>query len=238
TMGYIHIRLGRDKDNEPFGDDRFLFSTDATGKLVDVRVPRGAAFKAGEPIGTLNAMNHVHLIAGRSGSEMNALDALILPGVADAKPPTVEAATFWRNGSEIKQVNGKPRLSGAVRILMRAFDQVDGNASRRRLGLYQAGWQLLRPDKTPVSDVQWNIRFDRLPLGWAVPLVYGPGSRSGATGETIFNYVVTNRVEGDDAVEGAFDTTAYPPGEYIVRVWAGDYFGNNSYLDTPVEIVR
>ncbi len=47
---------------------------------MNVRVARGTRFDAGDPIGTLNPMNHVHLIAGRSGSEMNALDALVLPG--------------------------------------------------------------------------------------------------------------------------------------------------------------
>ena len=43
---------------------------------------------------------------------------------------------------------------------------------------------------------------------------------------------------GDDYSEGSLDTTTLEPGNYIVRVWAGDYFGNNSYLDTPVEVTR
>ena len=81
TVGYIHIRLGRDKDDRTFGDPRFVFSKDSAGKMSDVRVPRGAKFTAGERIGTLNAMNHVHMIAGPSGAEMNALAALTLPGV-------------------------------------------------------------------------------------------------------------------------------------------------------------
>ena len=72
TLGYIHIRLGRDKDNNVFDDKRFLFSRDESGKLNGVRVPRGAKFKAGEAVGTLNAMNHVHLIAGRSGGNERA----------------------------------------------------------------------------------------------------------------------------------------------------------------------
>jgi DNA-binding beta-propeller fold protein YncE len=78
TMGYIHIRIGRDQNEKPFPDDRFQF--EGVLKPTSVRVPRGTKFLAGEPIGTLNPMNHVHLIAGRSGAEMNALDALILPG--------------------------------------------------------------------------------------------------------------------------------------------------------------
>jgi glucose/arabinose dehydrogenase len=238
TMGYIHIRLGRDKDQKPFGDPRFQFTTDASGKLIDVRVPRGSAFKAGEPIGTLNPFNHVHLIAGRLGSEMNALDALILPGIADTRPPVIEKVTFFNGDTEIKSTGGKTQISGRIRIVAQAYDQVDGNAARRRLGLYQAGYQILRPDKTPMGDIQWNIRFDRMPRSGAVPFVYATGSKSGATGETIFDYIVTNHVEGDDYSEGFLDTSSLEAGNYIVRVWAGDYFGNNSYVDTPVEVKR
>jgi len=238
TMGYIHIRLGRDQNGKPFNDGRFEFTTDSSGKLTDVRVPRGSAFKAGEPIGTLNAMNHVHLIAGRPGSEMNALDALVLPGVTDTKPPVIEAVRFYSGETEIPSTSGKTTLSGRVRVVMQAYDQVDGNIARRKLGLYQAGYQLLRSDRTPLSDIEWNIRFDRTPRGGAVPFVYAKGSKSGATGDTIFDYIVTNHVEGDDYSEGAFDTTTLEPGSYVVRVWAGDYFGNNSYVDTPVEVKR
>ena len=95
TLGYIHIRLGRNASGEPFGDERFQFRRDSTGKTVGVRVPRGSKFKAGEPIGTLNPMNHVHLITGRSGSEMNALDALKLPGITDSRPPVIEKVTIY-----------------------------------------------------------------------------------------------------------------------------------------------
>ncbi|MFL6373286.1 MAG: gluconolaconase, partial [Pyrinomonadaceae bacterium] len=238
TIGYIHIRLGRDKDQRPFGDPRFQYTADASGKLIDVRVPRGSAFRAGEPIGTLNTYNHVHLIAGRSGSEMNALDALILPGISDTRAPAIGKVTFFAGGNELKLVSGKLQLAGKIRIVMQAYDQVDGNAARRKLGLYQAGFQLLGAEKTPVTDIQWNIRFDRMPRSAAVPFVYAAGSKSGATGETIFNYIVTNHVEGDDYSEGSLDTTALEPGNYVVRVWAGDYFGNNSYVDTPVVIAR
>jgi len=237
-MGYIHIRLGRDQSGKPFGDQRFEFTTDSSGKLTDVRVPRGAAFKAGEPIGSLNPMNHVHLIAGRPGSEMNALDALLLPGVTDTRPPVIEGVTFWSGETEITPMNGRTSLSGKVRIVMQAYDQVDGNVARRKLGLYQAGYQILRADKTPLSDIQWTIRFDRMPPAASLPFVYAKGSKSGATGDTVFDYIVTNHVEGDEYSEGSLDATSLDPGIYIVRVWAGDYFGNNSYVDIPVEVRR
>src|SRR5690606_12035630 len=64
TLGYIHIRLGRDANGVRFDGVRFQFRSDAAGKLSGVRIPRGNKFRAGEAIGTLNPMNHVHLIAG------------------------------------------------------------------------------------------------------------------------------------------------------------------------------
>jgi hypothetical protein len=238
TMGYIHIRLGRDRDNRPFGDDRFLFSADATGKFFDVRVPRGASFKAGEPIGTLNPMNHVHLIAGRSGSEMNALDALILPGVADTRPPVIEKVSLTMSGVDATPKAGPIELRGRVRIVMQAYDQVDGNAARRRLGIYKAGYQLLSATYQPLGEIQWTIIFDRLPPAAAVPFVYADGSKSGATGETIFRYIVTDRVEGDSYREDFFDATALTPGSYVVRVFAADYLGNTTQMDTQVMVVK
>ncbi len=236
TMGYIHIRLGRDKDGNALANDgRFLFDRDPSGKIKDVRVPRGAAFKAGEPIGTLNPMNHVHLIAGRSGSEMNALNALILPGVSDTRPPTIEKVT-------VTDENWKPvdqrAATGKLRVLMRAFDQVDGNSGRRRLGLYRAGYQILKNDGTPLADILWTITFDRLPLSRAVPFVYAEGSKSGATGETIFDHIVTNAVEGDSYKEGFIDTSQLGGGDYIIRVFAADRFGNTSHSDVAIKVIK
>ncbi len=241
TMGYIHIRLGRDASGVPFGDPRFQYTTDVSGKLIDVRVPRGSHFKAGEPIGTLNAMNHVHLIAGRSGSEMNALDALVLPGISDSRPPTIEKVTLANENwdpLETKSPNGRIELSGKVRVIIRAYDQVDGNSDRRRLGVYQVGYQLLHKDLSPLSEPIWTIRFDRLPADDSIRLVYANGSKSGATGETIFNYIATDRVDGDSFKEDFLDAAALDSGDYVLRAFAADYFGNKSYVDTPIEVKR
>jgi hypothetical protein len=77
-----------------------------------------------------------------------------------------------------------------------------------------------------------------MPPGDAVRFVYGEGSHSGATGETIFNYIVTNRLNGDDFGEGFFDTAQFPAGNYTVRVSVGDYFGNISTKDIPIEVIK
>lgn len=241
TLGYIHIRLGRDQTNKPFDDARFVFARDSTGKLADVRIPRGSLFNAGEAIGTLNAMNHVHLVAGRSGSEMNAIDALAFPGIADAYAPTIEKAwltdTGW-DALETKGGTGRIQLTGKVRVLMRSFDRMDGNSERRRLGLYRVGYQILNSDGTPASDMNWTMTLDRLPDDRAVRFVYADGSISGATGETVFNYIVSNRVDHNAYREDFLDTSALAAGSYVIRAVAADYFGNTSYSDIPVEVLR
>lgn len=235
TLGYIHIRLGRDQTDKIYNDARFQFSRDASGKLSNVRIPRGAKFRAGEAIGTLNAMNHVHLVAGRSGAEMNALDALNLPDVSDKIAPTVETVSLfdenWQLINETSNANARINLNGKTRVVVRAYDRMDGNAERRRLGVFKIGYQILKTDETPVSEINWTISFDRLPDSKAVKLVYATGSKSGATGETIFRYIATNRVRGDEFREDFFDASQLQNGEYVLRVFAADFFGNQTFKD-------
>lgn len=241
TLGYIHLRLGRDQTDKIFDDKRFLFSKDEKGKLNGVRIPRGAKFQAGEAIGTLNAMNHVHLVAGRSGAEMNALDALILPNATDKITPTIEKISlFDENWQAIETQNQTARitLNGKTRIVVKAHDRMDGNAERRRLGVFQIGYQILKDGATPVTDQRWTIRFDRLPDPESARLVYAPGSKSGATGETIFNYIATNQVHGNVATEDFFDAAQLENGIYTIRVFAADYFGNTASKDLEIIISK
>ncbi|MGI8542105.1 MAG: hypothetical protein ACR2MD_01335, partial [Aridibacter sp.] len=232
TLGYIHIRLGRDAKQIPFEDDRFQFSFDENDVPNGVRIPRGTKFKAGDVIGTLNKLNHVHLIAGKTGHEMNALDALILPGILDSKSPQIEKVTmFDEDWNEIKteKPNEHIKLTGKIRIVVRAFDQMDGNAERRKLGLYKIGYQIFDEDENPLpnfQDSKWNIIFDKTPEREAVKLVYARGSKSGATGETVFNYIATNEVHGGFMKENFFDVSRLKSGNYILRVFAADFFGN------------
>ncbi len=241
TMGYIHIRLGRDSGSNLFNDPRFQFQRDTAGKLVNVRVARGTRFDAGDPIGTLNPMNHVHLIAGRSGSEMNALDALVLPGISDSRPPVIEKVTLfdanWRE-IETPSANSRITLRDRIRIVVKTFDQVDGNNERRRLGLYRVWYQLFRGDAPISTGSDTGIKFDRTPPNEAVKFVYANGSHSGATGETIFNYIATNSVEADNYREGFLDPSQLEIGTYILRVAAADYFGNTTTRDLTIEVIK
>ncbi|MBK9164973.1 MAG: hypothetical protein IPM21_13910 [Acidobacteria bacterium] len=77
-----------------------------------------------------------------------------------------------------------------------------------------------------------------MPSHRAVKFAYAPGSRSGATGETIFNFAVTNRVDGDTFSEGFIDTATLPPGNYILRVFAADFSGNTTQKDLPITLTR
>ncbi len=243
TLGYIHIRLGRDQNERPFADERFQFSRDKSGKITNVRVPRGAKFRAGEPIGTLNAYNHVHLIAGGSGAEMNALDALILPDIADTIAPVISQVALFRENwqpllGETQKANERIRLDGKTRVVVAAYDRMDGNAERRRLGVYKIGYQISKADETPLSEINWTISFDRLPDADAVKTAYAAGSRSGATGETIFNYIATNRVSGDEFREDFLDASRLENGDYTLRVFAADFFGNQTARDIKFSVLK
>ena len=235
-LGYIHLRLGRDKDNRVFDDSRFRFEMDITGKLTGLRIPRGAKFSAGEPIGTLNSMNHVHLIAGRIGREINALAALELPGIGDSIAPVIEKVNIFDTAwDEIEPTSSGIRLGQKNRIVVRAYDRMDGNSGRRRLGIYRVGYQLFS-NGSPLGDVNWTIRFDRMPSNDAVRFTYAPGSRSGYTPDTVFDYIATNRVDGDSFSEGFLDASGFVPGSYSLRVFAADFFGNVTSKD--VEVVK
>jgi len=254
TMGYIHLRIGRDQDDKPFMDDRFILRRDAKGKVAGVRVRRGTAFKAGDAVGTLNNQNHVHLIAGPTGSEFNALAALELPGVKDTVAPVIEKDGVrlfdneWRefadasSSKDAKQAGSSPLVvRGDVRVVVRAYDQMDGNATRRRLGLYQLGYQVLNVDGSPAqgfAEPRWTISFESLPDdARAAPLAYAQGSKANATGETIFAYIVTNIIRDRVAQEDFWHSSELPEGDYILRVFAADYFGNKSTRDVAVRVV-
>lgn len=253
-LGYVHLRVGRYADDQAFDDERFIIRHDAEGHVTNVRVRRGARFAAGEPIGTLNNQNHLHLIAGPAGAETNALAALELPGARDTVAPTIEqngvrffdrerrelAASLTKADAARAEKIGPVVLHGDVRIVVQAYDQMDGNAARRRLGLYRLGYQILNADETPVAQFAeplMTISFETLPDDQrTVPLVYAEGSQSGYTGKTVFAYVVTNTVRDHTVSEDFWHTSMLAPGEYIVRVIAEDFFGNRATRDVAVRV--
>ena len=69
-----------------------------------------------------------------------------------------------------------------------------------------------------------------------MPLAYAEGSRSGYSGSTIFAYIATNIVRDGEAREDFWDAAQLPPGDYLVRVIAEDFFGNKTLREVPVTV--
>ena len=116
-------------------------------------------------------------------------------------------------------------------IVADAWDQMDGNLARRRLGLYQLGYQLLRADGTPLPGFEKPLitqTYDRLPREReAVKLVYAANSGIPAYGAraTHFAYAINNTLKNGVAAAGSWKVADLAPGNYILRVYAADYAG-------------
>lgn len=247
-FGYIHVRIGRTHDDFPvLNDDRYmLVRGEGGGRTREVRIRRGTRFNAGEPVGTLNGQAHVHLIAGAAGGEVNALAALELPGASDSIKPTIvrSAVRFERaNGEAFATVNNDKRIvvDEDARIIVRAYDQMDGNLERRRLGVYALGFQVLQADGAPVEgfeEPQINVEFLRLPEFADASAIYAAPSQAGYTGRAIFDYIVTNRVRDRAATPGLWQASRLASGDYTVRIVVKDFFSNVATEDFAVRVER
>lgn len=235
-ISYIHIRVGRDAKDQIAQPEKFKPRVDESGQLTGVRVRRGARFKIGDAVGTLNRLYHVHLNIGPWNAQINPI-SLISSRVKDAIPPTIEP-----DGIEIIDMTGKRLIqkregrlivSGDVDIVVTAYDRVDGNNSNRKLGLYRVGYQLIREDGSALSGVEQpliNISFSRMPPGdESVFMVYADGSGVSAYGTpTKFKYIVTNLVRDGRSIDGILRTDAIEPGNYLLKVIAEDFTGNRA----------
>ncbi len=236
-VSYIHIHVGRDKDGKMFDDARFIAVNDAEQKPVRVRIRRGTRFRQGEAVGTINRMYHVHMNIGPPEGEINPL-SLAPVGFVDSIVPTIEkdgVQLFDASGRRFTEKNGNRLLiSGPVRIVVDAFDRTNMNPARRRLGLYKLGYQLLKPDGTPATGFEQpriNILFNRLPPDRdATKVAYAAESGITVYGSamTRFLYEVTNTVHDGRVAPGVWDTTQVPKGDYILRIIAADYSGNEA----------
>jgi len=234
VVSYIHLHVGRDKDAKMFDDPRFIAVNNSEGKLELVRVRRGARFKPGDAVGTINKMYHVHMNIGPPGGEINPL-SLAPVGFKDDIPPTIEKdgiQLFDANGARLKEMKGERLMvSGPVRIVVDAFDRTNLNPDRRRLGLYKLGYQVLKADGTPFEQPRINILFNRLPPDRkATKVAYADESGITVYGSksTRFLYEVTNTVRDGQVMRGVWDTTQLPKGDYVLRIIAADFSGNET----------
>jgi murein DD-endopeptidase MepM/ murein hydrolase activator NlpD len=249
VMTYIHMRVGRNQQEAALDQSRFDILRDEQGKPFRVRVKRGTRFRVGDQLGSINRMYHVHLNFGPGGAEINPL-MLPLTGFSDHVAPVIERDGIRLYDESDQRItekrNGRLIVRGDVRIIVEAYDQVDHNALRRRLGLYKLGYQVFASDGTPAKGFEQprlNIEFDRLPSASdAVKLAYADSSGITVYGNatTRFLYQVTNIVRGGRAANGVWRTSELPPGDYVLRITALDYAGNEAVAgrDLPITISR
>jgi sugar lactone lactonase YvrE len=234
-ISYIHMRVGRDSRGKAL-DPRFEVIKGPRNKPVRVRVARGTRFAVGDPIGTVNAMAHVHLDYFPGGPVTNPL-SLPFAGISDHVPPQIQSVALYDStGARIKPTKGHrlrvPRTAGRVSIVVDAFDQMDGNLARRRLGLYKLGYQLLTEDGKPLPGFEQPVItqvYDRLPrYRDSVKVVYAPNSGITVYGSkaTHFAYDVTNTLLNGQAAPGSWNVGAMQPGDYILRIYAADFAGH------------
>jgi hypothetical protein len=247
-FSYYHLRVGRSIKNAPLDPALFTLINDDKGQPARVRVKRGTRFAVGDTLGTINSMFHVHLVRHTPGGEANPLE-LPFPGFSDSVIPRIENISLQdASGATLPRKKGRPvevaRGGGPLAIVVEAYDQSDGNAARRKLGLYKVGYQILGADGTPLPGYEQplvNIEFNRLPPDReSVQVAYAQDSGITVYGSarTRFLYVVTNVVRDGAARTGSFNPAALAPGDYVIRVYAADYAGNVAVAgrDLPLSI--
>ncbi|NJC03256.1 sugar lactone lactonase YvrE [Xanthomonas sp. 3272] len=244
TIGYIHMRVGRTAQGTPLDPQRFHLVTDMDGKPDRMRVLRGTRFHAGDALGTLNGMAHVHLTAGANGFERNAVQ-LGFVGYADHVAPHIDRVSLLDSaGQALPMTNGRVHvpLGTAVQIVVEAWDQVDRNLPRRRLGLYALGYQVLDAQGVPLAgeaEPRMTIVFDRMPADPAAVLTaYAPDSGITVHGSAVtrFRYLVTNMVRDGRIGNGQWQAGALPPGDYLLRIIARDYSGNEAVANRDLRV--
>ncbi len=235
TLGYVHMHVGRDARGKLLDATRFVPVRDDAGQLARMRVRRGARFAAGDVLGSINQMAHVHLWMGVSGHGLNPLQ-LDLKDFRDTVAPSIGAIEVHdASGARLtKRQAGRllvPR--GEVSLVVDAWDQVDGNLPRRRLGLYSLAFQWLHADGTPVAGFEQPrrvIEFARLPGDDQVKTVYA--DKSGITvqgnAETHFRYAIGVPAGASPGTPTVSSTGALPAGDYLLRIVAKDFSGNEA----------
>ncbi|HEX9171807.1 MAG TPA: NHL repeat-containing protein [Telluria sp.] len=233
-LSYIHMRVGRDPQGKGL-DARFQLLPGPRGKPERVRVPRGTRFAVGDALGTVNSQAHVHLEYYPGGPLLNPL-SLPFVGLSDSVAPRIQSVALYdganrrlvaRNGQRLRVA----RSLGEVNIVVDAYDQMDGNLARRRLGLYKLGYQLLGADGRPLPGFEQPLItqvYDRLPRPRdAVKLAYAPSSGITVHGSKVtqFAYAISNSLLGGQAVPGSWKVDQLAPGDYTLRIYAADYAG-------------
>ena len=172
------------------------------------------------------------------GGALMALAIGLVPftGFIDTVAPTIQRIALYDGaGARIVAKKGQPvklsRALGEVQVVVNAYDQVNGNLARRKLGLYKLGYQVLRADGTPLPGFEQPVItqvYDRLPRNPdAVKAVYAPtrGITVYGSASTQFDYALNNRLRDGRIETGSWRIADLAPGEYLLRIHAADYAG-------------
>jgi sugar lactone lactonase YvrE len=247
-LSYVHMRVGRTPQGRNLDPSRFRLLAGEDGRAERVRIPRGTRFRAGDALGTINAQAHVHLIVGPYGHQHNAI-RLGFRNYVDTVAPRIEGV--WLLDAHDRpidtRVDGRIRVlrSGGVQVVVDAWDQVDGNLPRRRLGLHRVGYRVLHADGTPVPGFEtpaMNLDFSRMPAHrGAVKVAYAANSGITVHGaaRTRFLYVASNIVRADEMAPAHWQPAELPPGDYVIRAYGEDAAGNRATgaRDLPLTLV-
>lgn len=234
-LGYVHLRVGRTAQGRPIDPTRFQMLHDGAGKPMRVRVRRGTRFMAGDVLGTVNPMAHTHLWLGVGNFGRNPLQ-LGFAGYLDQVAPTIVSVEL-RDAEGLRlttKADGRLLLPRAeLGLVVDAFDQVDRNLPRRRLGLYSLGYQWLNTDGTPLAGFEQPhtaIEFAVLPNDALVKSAYAADSGISVHGsaETHFRYRVASTPRSGPVAMGPWWTSALAPGDYTLRIVARDFSGNEA----------
>jgi len=245
TLTYIHMRVGRTPRGEAL-DPRFQLVPGDDGRTMRVRIPRGTHVRAGDAIGTINAQAHVHLALGPSGYQRNAV-ALDFRNFVDTVAPRIDDLALLDafDTPMTSREDGRvilPGDGGGLQIVVEAWDQVDGNLPRRRLGLHALGWQLLAADGAPMPGFEtprFTIDFDRMPPHReAVRVAYSADSGITVHGasRTRFRYAVNNLVRDGRLEPALWDPAGLPVGDYVLRAIVRDASGNIATRELPIRL--
>lgn len=245
-LDYIHMRVGRDASGRVVDASRFRLLPGDDGKPGRVEVRRGTHFRAGDVLGTVNAMAHTHLQLDGNLASRNPID-LGFTGFTDHIAPVIDRVEL-RDPAGKALKRGKEgitiaRTAGPIDIVVEAWDHVDDNLPRRRLGLYALGYQLLDDQGKPLPGFgkpRMNLVFDRLPADdEATRVIYAPDSGETVHGaaRTRFLYMVTNVLREGVAREGHWDVSALSPGRYTLHIVAADRTGNQATRNANVPLI-
>lgn len=254
-FSYVHMRVGRGADDAPLDGQKFQLIKDEKDSLQHVRIRRGTRFHVGEKLGTVNRRYHVHLNYAPHGDVVNPMSLGFIGFEDHIAPQIVSIHLADKDGAILAakpEKNGRKksasvltisRAIGELNIIVDAFDQADGNAARRRLGVYSLAYQILDEKGVALAGFEkphMNLRFDRLPTDEeAVKVAYAESSGITVHGNatTKFIYNLTNEVQDGHAKLGFLSIKDLAAGEYRIRVFAADFAGNVARQNTELRFV-